>query len=128
MKFILTELGPDGGTVHIYEAPVDVAVEAMQKNVLEMTELAGQKRRASEEAAKKKRDAFLEKCQDVEKKLADGMAWADAADSVSARLHARLHLYVEARRLGAVPETAAWASQRGNWRKFKKVITSLPRK
>jgi len=129
--------------LHIYDTPlsdrdsVHDAVERMQLNLVEITGRADQPRRASEASAKNesvKTEAYVRTACGIHEEYRDAqLQWTDLMNlveqrvPVSQRLEARLRLYRDARVLNAAPETAIWASQKGNWQAFKIVLEAHAR-
>ncbi|CUH44152.1 hypothetical protein [Ruegeria atlantica] len=121
--------------IDLYEIPLDdpealrEMLERMHANIIDMTEKAALPKRASEAAAQARKKEFDEMCAIVDARL--GLPEKDALDEVavtfnlSDRMQQRLTRYIKARRLGASPETAKWASAKGNWQQFSKVLKKL---
>ncbi|WP_170607863.1 hypothetical protein [Ruegeria arenilitoris] len=140
LTYFKTELDPDGVyRLDLFDVPLGdeealrEAVEAMQLNLSEMTDRAAQPHRASAKAAQRKAEKFTAACAIVDAPEMADLPWPDVLDKVSEtvdlsiRLEERLLRYRKARELGADPDTAAWASEIGNFRKFKQVLKALPR-
>lgn len=137
--YFTTELAPDAEVrLHFYEEPVeDAALERMQKNLLDMALKADQPRRDRATAAQtkaRKSEAAMAAAQAIidDPDNAD-LPWTDLRDMIhsqtksSKRFDERCRLYRDARRLKAAPDTALWASKKGNWRRFKDALKSLPK-
>jgi hypothetical protein len=91
--------------------------------------------KAAEAASDKRHREQAEKlqilCDIIDNPDNASLGWIDLMDLApfesSKRLESRMLRYRNARKLGAAPETALWASERGNWRHFKDVLKSRPR-